>query len=177
MENGNPDCMAHVDDSAILVSLPWFAGSSQGPPLCNIENNIFDQEGGIVITPSYPGCKEVIREAFVRMKLPESTLATAIESLSQATLKQYNSTYKTWWEYCCSRNLCRFTAEVPQVLSYLQEMLDKKIWKYGTFNTSRSALSLILPGNVGSDLRIRRFLKGIQCVPKSLLTIGISETE
>ncbi|KAJ8967813.1 hypothetical protein NQ314_002622 [Rhamnusium bicolor] len=40
-------------------------------------------------------------------------------------------------------------------------MLNTKKWSYGTFNSFRSALSLILPGEIGKDIYIRRFLKSI----------------
>lgn len=49
-------------------------------------------------------------------------------------------------------------------------MLKVKNWSYGMFNSCRSALALIIPGDIGKNLTIRRFLKGISrkrpCKPK-----------
>lgn len=54
-----------------------------------------------------------------------------------------------------------FSASVPDVLKFLQHMVNTTKWKYGTFNSCRSALSLILPGDIGKDLAVRRFLRGV----------------
>lgn len=43
----------------------------------------------------------------------------------------------------------------------MQNELDHKIHKYGTFNQHRSALSLILPIDIGKNLLVRRFLKAV----------------
>lgn len=49
-----------------------------------------------------------------------------------------------------------------EVLEFLQHIFTvKQSFSYGSFNTYRSALSLILPFEVGKDPQIRRFLKGI----------------
>lgn len=45
-------------------------------------------------------------------------------------------------------------------LAKLQELLDNHPFKYGTFNSHRSALSLILTNNIASDTNLKRFLKG-----------------
>lgn len=46
------------------------------------------------------------------------------------------------------------------VLSFLQDRLDKDASRYGTFNNHRAALSFLKPG-LGEDREIKRFLKGV----------------
>lgn len=47
------------------------------------------------------------------------------------------------------------------MIKFLSFLLKKKQFKYGTFNTIRSALSLILPFDIGNNPHIKRFLKGV----------------
>lgn len=44
---------------------------------------------------------------------------------------------------------------------FLQELLNKGNYKFTTLNAHRSALSLLLPGKLGEDPRIKRFMKGV----------------
>jgi integrase len=44
---------------------------------------------------------------------------------------------------------------------FLQELLDSGSHKYGTFGSHRAALSLLLPGDIGADPVLSRFLKGV----------------
>lgn len=80
-------------------------------------------------------------------------------SLSDNTIKQYNVTLKLWWQYCSLHNIDVFSASKTSVLSFLTEQFNKG-GSYGSLNSHRSALSLILNFNVGSDDCIKRLLKG-----------------
>ncbi|KAJ8945284.1 hypothetical protein NQ317_001091 [Molorchus minor] len=144
---------------------------------------ITDQAVGIVIVPnwttqawyplfsnladdrpyskSYIGSSEVIRQAFLLKGLPSSALATQMQSLSPATIKQYDVTFRLWWSFCSKNSIHPFKAGVSDIIRFLQCQLDLKPSKYGTFNSHRSALALILPGEIGKDPRIKRFLKAI----------------
>ena len=102
----------------------------------------------------YPESRHVIRQAFQQKGIPECALETLLSSLSSNTIKQYNSSLKSWWNYCLS-----FKASVSEVIQFLQQELDQNTYKYGTFNNHRSALALILHENVGTDIRVRRFLR------------------
>jgi len=93
--------------------------------------------------------------------MPEEAIETCIGSISKRTLSQYNTAYKEWWLFCHELKINIYTASVNEVLKFLQSMVSKKNWKYGTFNSCRSALSLILQFDVGKDLNIRRFLRGV----------------
>lgn len=85
---------------------------------------------------------------------------TMISSLSPSTIKQYTATYHLWWTFCQQENTPFYHATPIQVISFLQSLLDNHPHKYGTFNSHRSALSLILPNTIGSDPILKRFMKG-----------------
>lgn len=75
-------------------------------------------------------------------------------------MKQYSVTYKLWWKFCLLSNIDTFEAPVSSVISFLVGLFNEG-GSYGTINSHRSALSLLLGNNIGSDERIKRLLKGI----------------
>lgn len=81
-------------------------------------------------------------------------------SLSDNSLRQYDSALRKWFEFCLSNNINFYDASVPNVLYFLTEIYNKGS-QYGTLNSTRSALSLILGPNMSKDDRIIRFLKGV----------------
>lgn len=84
-----------------------------------------------------------------------------IASISPATLKQYNGTYKLWWVFCSKNNISKFNASALQVISFLNSLLLAEEVNYGSLNTHRSALSLILTEDIGKDPLLKRFIKGV----------------
>lgn len=82
-------------------------------------------------------------------------------SLSENTIKQYGITYRFWWEYCESKNISPFDAEIPAVISFFQNILDSTKNIFGSFNSHRAALSLISSRDLGENPQIKRFLKGV----------------
>ncbi|CAH1380822.1 unnamed protein product, partial [Tenebrio molitor] len=84
-----------------------------------------------------------------------------IGSLSKNTVKQYSTTYKLWWSFSQSHKINPFEAKPEDVILFHQELLDSGSHKYGTFGSLRAALSLLLPGNIGADPMLSRFLKGV----------------
>lgn len=81
-----------------------------------------------------------------------------VASLSQNTIKQYNTALKKWWYFCNGVNI--YELSIPKILKFLTEMLSQGA-SYATLNTCRSALSLIIDNSVGTDLQIKRFFKGV----------------
>lgn len=75
-------------------------------------------------------------------------------------MRQYSVTYKLWWQYCLDNNIDTFAAPSPSVMAFIVDQFNKGA-AYGAINSHRSALSLLLGNNVGSDERIKRILKGI----------------
>lgn len=108
-----------------------------------------------------PSCSQIMRTALLKKGYPEDSLETVQRSLSQATLKQYKSSFTAWWKFCGENDMDPFNAQVSQVISFLQYEFNTKHIRYGTFNQHRSALSLILPEDIGSNILIRKFMKGI----------------
>lgn len=82
-----------------------------------------------------------------------------VASLSDNTVKQYNSSYRLWWTFCKSQNINPFNSSLSPVMHFLSEQFNKGC-SYGSLNTHRSALSLLLGDNIGSDEQIKRLLKG-----------------
>lgn len=75
-------------------------------------------------------------------------------------MNQYSVTYHSWWKFCQENNIDTFEAPLSAVITFLVEHFNKGA-SYGTINSHRSALSLLLGNNVGSDERIKRLLKGV----------------
>lgn len=92
--------------------------------------------------------------------VPAEATAVMMESLALSTRRQYNCTYEAWWKFCQEKSLQVYDASVENILEFLQIQYNTRKIRYGSFNSYRSALALILPG-VTEDPRIKRFLKGV----------------
>lgn len=82
-----------------------------------------------------------------------------LASLSKNTLKQYDTALKKWFIFCQLHNIDFYAASVPKVMFYLTDLFYKGA-KYGTLNSHRSALSLLIGSKIGTDDRINRLFKG-----------------
>lgn len=94
-------------------------------------------------------------------RVPACAIETMIMSLSPSTLKQYDTTFKLWWDYCNGAGVSFFEAGPEEVMVFLQDIFNKGNQQYGTFNSHRSALALVLRADLKEDERLKRFLKGI----------------
>ncbi|XP_013186529.2 uncharacterized protein LOC106131846 [Amyelois transitella] len=121
-----------------------------------IENN---RNSSVNQKSPYPGCRDSLRQAFSSRGAPDSTLDLMLASLAKNTMRQYNVSFKLWWQYCNDNSLDVFDCYVPTVLSFLSSQYYNGA-SYGSLNNHRSALSLLLGSNIGSDDRIKRLLKG-----------------
>lgn len=80
--------------------------------------------------------------------------------MSQNSLNQYNVSFKRWITFCKKSNINNiYEASIPDVMKFLTEMFELGA-QYGTLNSHRSALSLIIGSHVGSDDRLSRLFKG-----------------
>lgn len=109
----------------------------------------------------YPGSRTFIMEAYRLKGLPEDSIPVVLSSLTDATHKQYNSVLKRWWKFSKTIHSSPFNASVNNIIDFLNHEF-KLGASFGTINTAKSALSLIMSPEVGKDYRIKRFLKGIQ---------------
>nr|CAI5849323.1 unnamed protein product [Callosobruchus analis] len=94
-------------------------------------------------------------------RIPECAIDTTLQSISPATIKQYGVTYKLWFDYCNRFKVSPFHAKVPEVLTFLQSILENSSCGYGSINSHRAALSLILSEHLGNDVLLKRFMKGV----------------
>lgn len=84
-----------------------------------------------------------------------------IESLSNSTIRQYEGVYKAWWQLCKQQQWEVFNPREADVIKFFMHQLQTKQITYGSFNTYRSALSIILECNITNNPNIKRLLKGI----------------
>lgn len=80
-------------------------------------------------------------------------------SLSENSCKQYRTAFKRWIDYCNIKEIDMYEASILDVISFLTSCFRSGA-QYGTLNTYRSALSLILGSQIGSDDSIKRLYKG-----------------
>lgn len=83
-----------------------------------------------------------------------------LASLSNNSVKQYDVCLKKWWSFCQLKMIDIFSASIPIVIDFLTELFNNGS-QYGTLNSCRSALSLLLGPNITKDDRIQRFFKGV----------------
>lgn len=83
-----------------------------------------------------------------------------ISSLAKKTLQQYESCYKQWWQFCKKHNFNPLSESIPVILQFLTNKYQSGS-AYGTINSMRSALSLLLDKELSINKDISRFFKGI----------------
>ncbi|KYN03437.1 hypothetical protein ALC62_05721, partial [Cyphomyrmex costatus] len=72
----------------------------------------------------------------------------------------YDSALRKWWRFCHLTETSVFSATIPDVLRFLTSEFEKGA-AYGSINSPRSAIALILGPHVGEDVLVKRFCKGI----------------
>lgn len=82
-----------------------------------------------------------------------------LASLAESTYKQYDSCIRSWIEFCNKNKCDYFNSSVATIIDFLTMIFDRGA-KYGTINSYKSALALIL-GSIVSDPQIQRFMKGV----------------
>ncbi|XP_074034042.1 uncharacterized protein [Leptinotarsa decemlineata] len=107
------------------------------------------------IENTYPGCCQIIRQAYLLKGVPEKATGTILASLSPATQKQYNTTYSKWWKFC--RGVDVFDTCENKIIQFLQTEFDAGA-SYASLNTHKSALCTLL--NFEAKV-LSRFLRGI----------------
>lgn len=109
---------------------------------------------------TYPGGRKIIGGAFEMNNVPKNAIPTIIASISDGTIKQYDTCYKKWWEFCSSQNIQVYENNISQVIEFLKTELDNN-YSYATINSYRSALNLIIKFRPNDEAIIKRFLKGV----------------
>lgn len=83
-----------------------------------------------------------------------------LSSLSESSLKQYDSCLKKWWLFCREKIVDPYKCDISQLITFLSIEFDKGA-SYGTLNSCRSAISLLHGPELGEDPKVRRLFKGI----------------
>ncbi|XP_045763681.1 uncharacterized protein LOC123866270 [Maniola jurtina] len=125
---------------------------------------IDDKADGILRSSSlaqapYPGCREALRQSFIRKGACPASSTLMLASLSDSTVKQYNTSLKLWWQYCVENNVDVFEPSKKFILTFLTTQFNNGC-AYGSLNSHRSALSAFIGNNIGSDECVKRLLKG-----------------
>lgn len=107
----------------------------------------------------YPGGRDLIRQALEIRGVPNPSIGICLASISNATIRQYNSGLKLWWEYCKANKIKVFSASIENILEFLTLSFQKGA-SYGTLNSYRSAIAQISNTELGNEYRLKRFFKG-----------------
>lgn len=91
--------------------------------------------------------------------MPKEARDIAVSSITASSLRQYETGFKRWWKFCERKKIDSLTAGIPDVLVFLASEFENGA-SYGTINSFRSAIALLLGPQVGHDERIKRFCKG-----------------
>lgn len=83
-----------------------------------------------------------------------------LASLSVNSVKQYDVCLKRWFNYAREHSLNFFEENIPSILSFFTYLFNSGS-QYGSLNTYRSALALLIGSHVSNDDRIKRFFKGV----------------
>ena len=113
-----------------------------------------------LLEEGYPGGRCFISEAFERRGIPKGSLQITLSSLTNSSLKQYETCLKKWWSFCKERKISPFDNSVENVLTFLTLIHDQGA-AYSSINCYRSAIALIIGPEIGQDNRVKRFFQGL----------------
>lgn len=83
-----------------------------------------------------------------------------MSSLSESSLKQYDCSLMKWWKYCRARKISPYDTDLTNIITFLTVEFERGA-SYGSLNSMRSAISLLVGPEVGQNEIIRRFFKGV----------------
>ncbi|XP_077263344.1 uncharacterized protein LOC143898093 [Temnothorax americanus] len=124
------------------------------------EETLLDPGTTSLMEAPYPGSRNIMRQALALKGIPEDALDIAVSSLSDSSVRQYETAYKKWWSYCQENHIDAFTISIPNILSFLSREFHTGA-SYGTINSYRSAIAFILGPEIGQDDRVKKFCRGV----------------
>lgn len=83
-----------------------------------------------------------------------------LSSLTDSSVRQYNSGLKKWWNFCIGSNTDPFKGTAQDVLVFLTRQFHKGA-SYSSLNCYRSAVAIILGSGLAQNDMITRFFKGV----------------
>lgn len=96
----------------------------------------------------------------LRKNVPSAALDIMMVSLSESSIKQYDTCLKKWYNFCLCKSIDMFRASASEVILFLTTLFESGA-QYGTLNSCRSALALILYEKIGDSEVVKRFFKGV----------------
>lgn len=90
-----------------------------------------------------------------------------LASITESTCKQYNGALREWRDFCQKSRKDPFHASVTLLIEFLTDKFRSNA-SYGTLNTARSVIALIVPENISKDPLITRFFKGVSKLKPSV---------
>jgi len=103
-------------------------------------------------------------ESLHNLGLSSETEKLLLSSCSQASKTQYDSYLRRWKVFCSSKNIEPMSSNIANVLDFFTSLYKSNLG-YSAINTSRSALSLLLPPidgfTIGTHPLVKRALKAI----------------
>nr|CAI5843324.1 unnamed protein product [Callosobruchus analis] len=107
------------------------------------------------------------KEKFDKLQREMETLQRKIDlfssdssSVSEKTMKQYNTVFTRWWEFCIKNTIEPFEYNLSGIISFIKSILDKD-FSFSSINTHRSALSLVIDIPEKDKSIVSRYFKGI----------------
>jgi len=87
----------------------------------------------------------------LRKGVKENSVNMMINSITDTTLKQYQSVLKYWWKFAHDKGWDIYNIKTTDILSFLSKRFNDGA-SYSVLNTSRSTISLISVGDISQDL-------------------------
>lgn len=84
-----------------------------------------------------------------------------LSSLSTSTMRQYDNSFRLWWDFCSAKNIAFCNPTTAEVITFLQSLASKTNHKFGTFNSHASAIALLCSSNFSADPLFKRFKRGL----------------
>lgn len=75
-------------------------------------------------------------------------------------MKQYEVCLKRWFAYASEKSINPFEASIPSVLSFLTHLFNSGS-QYGSLNSYRAALSMVIGSQISNNDAVKRFFKGV----------------
>lgn len=82
-----------------------------------------------------------------------------MSSITKNTLNQYSPAIATWAKHCKVKNINITKTTITEVIQYLTLRFNEGM-SYGSLNSLRSALSLVIGPHIGTDEKIKRLFRG-----------------
>ena len=88
--------------------------------------------------------------------MPDSTLDVFVASIAPSTQNRYGSPLKLWLIYCRNHNIDLYKPTVSEVVNFLSKTFEVGA-SYGSLNSIRAALSLIVSEDISKNKEISHF--------------------